>query len=98
MVVDDGFLFCADVERDPPPGWRVHPHVYRTFLAVPVRAADHAVGMLTVDSLTVGDLDSDRDTPVLRVLARILAISQLGSAADGATRISGNRLPDRGIV
>jgi hypothetical protein len=98
MVVEDGYLFCADVELDPPPGWHDHPHVYRTFLAVPVRAADHAVGMLTVDSLAPGDLDPDRDTPVLRVLARILAISRIGSAADGAERSSGIQVPNRGTL
>lgn len=75
MLADDGFAFCADTEADPPPGWdEGHPHEYRTFLAVPVRAAGQAVGMLTVDSLTAGDLQPDRDRPILLVLARILAV------------------------
>ena len=79
MVVDDHYLFVRDM-AEPPPGWDGHDHLYRTFLAVPVRAADHASGMLTVDSLAPGDLEPDRDKPVLTVLARILAISQIASA------------------
>lgn len=83
MLADDTMVFCGDTERDPPPGWsEAHPHRYRTFLAVPVRAAGRAWGMLTVDSLTAGDLDPDRDRPILVVLAHILAISRASADAD----------------
>lgn len=83
MLADDGFQFCADTEAAPPPGWTEgHPHAYRTFLAVPVRAAGRAWGMLTVDSLTAGDLDPDRDRPILVVLAHILAVSRASADHD----------------
>ncbi|WP_375497430.1 hypothetical protein [uncultured Jatrophihabitans sp.] len=81
MVMDDSYLFCRDIESDPPPGWDAHDHVYRTFLSVPVRGVDHATGMLTVDSLRPGDLDPERDKPIVLVLARILAISQISAGA-----------------
>ncbi len=81
MVMDDSYLFCRDIEVDPPPGWDAHEHAYRTFLSVPVRGVDHATGMLTVDSLQPGDLDPDRDRPIVLVLARILAISQISAGA-----------------
>ncbi len=73
MLRDNTHAFCADTESDPPPGWQEHPHVYRTFLAVPVLAQGRPLGMLTVDSLTAGDLRPERDRPILEVLARILA-------------------------
>ena len=79
MVQDDSYLFCRDIETDPPPGWDAHDHVYRTFLSVPVRGVEHATGMLTIDSLRPGDLDAERDRPILIVLARILAISQISA-------------------
>ena len=79
MVTDDSFLFCRDIRSEPPPGWDAHEHVYRTFLSVPVRGVDHATGMLSVDSLRPGDLEPERDKPVLLVLARILAISQISA-------------------
>ncbi|SHG67770.1 GAF domain-containing protein [Jatrophihabitans endophyticus] len=83
MIADDGVAFCADTEAAPPPGWAEgHPHTYRTFLAVPVRAAGRAWGMLTVDSLTAGDLDPGRDRPILVVLAHILAVSRASADAD----------------
>jgi hypothetical protein len=81
MVLDDSFLFCRDIEVDPPPGWDAHDHVYRTFLSVPVRGADTATGMLSVDSLHPGDLEPDRDKPILTVLARILAVSQISAGS-----------------
>lgn len=84
MLADDGSAFSADTEARPPPGWAEgHPHMYRTFLAVPVRAAGRAWGMLTVDSLTAGDLDLERDRPILVVLAHILAVTRASADADG---------------
>lgn len=84
-VVDDAILFCDDVDTNPPAGWDDHPHSYRTFLAVPVRGAELASGMLTVDALNPGDLELERDKHVLLVLARILAVSQIGSDPDVAS-------------
>jgi hypothetical protein len=83
-VVEDVPLFCRDVDAYPPPGWDEHPHNYRTFLAVPVRGAAIASGMLTVDALEPGDLELERDKHILLVLARILAVSQIGSDPDVA--------------
>jgi GAF domain-containing protein len=76
MISTDTFQFCRDTLAAPPPGWHEgHQHEYRTFLAVPIRAGGRALGMLTVDSLTAGDLEPDRDRPILDVLAHILAVS-----------------------
>jgi GAF domain-containing protein len=81
MLRDNTFVFSADTETEPPAGWQEHPHAYRTFLAVPVHANGRSLGMLTVDSLTAGDLDANRDKPILDVLARILAVCTVQETA-----------------
>lgn len=80
MVVEDGHTFCEDTELSPPPGWEDHPHQYRTFISVPVRGDQIIVGMLTVDAPSPGDLSIRRDLPILLVLARILAVSQISQS------------------
>lgn len=77
MVVNDERMFCRDVEAVPPEGWDGHTHAYRTFLSVPVRGSDQGLGMLTVDAKSPGDLVLARDEPILVVLAKILAASQI---------------------
>lgn len=73
LLANNTHRFCYDVQQNPPPGWDpVHPHDYRTFLAVPVVAASTAYGLLTVDSLEPGDL-TEGDVPLLRLLAGLLA-------------------------
>lgn len=75
MLERDETYFCVDVETEPPPGWDPgRPRGYRTFLAVPARAADgEAVGMITVDAPTPGDLRGS-DAALLRVFGTILAV------------------------
>jgi hypothetical protein len=77
MVLDDSHQFSNDTNVDPPASWIDHPHEYRTFLSVPVRGLRQTIGMLSVDGLNPGDLVKDRDEPILTVLARILAVSQI---------------------
>jgi transcriptional regulator with GAF, ATPase, and Fis domain len=80
MLIEDEYTFCEDTASSPPPGWNDHPHQYRTFLSVPVRGDQEIVGMLTVDAPSPGDLSIDRDLPILLVLARILAVSQIAQS------------------
>lgn len=68
--------FCEDVAEDPPPGWDGQTRAYRTYLSVPVRGSDRILGMLAVDAPQPRDLSEERDQPVLRVLARMLGLSQ----------------------
>ena len=76
MIHDDVTVFCRDTEVDAPPGWTSHPHRYRTFMAVPVRADREVFGMLTVDCPHPGDLVRERDEPLVELFARVLAASQ----------------------
>lgn len=80
MLTEDEHTFCEDTESSPPPGWNEHLHQYRTFLSVPVRGDQELIGMLTVDAPSPGDLSIDRDLPILLVLARILAVSQIAQS------------------
>ncbi|HEV2885474.1 MAG TPA: GAF domain-containing protein [Jatrophihabitans sp.] len=80
MLVKDEYTFCEDTMASPPTGWEDHTHQYRTFLSVPVRGDLEIVGMLTVDAPSPGDLNLDRDLPILLVLARILAVSQIAQS------------------
>jgi hypothetical protein len=80
MLIEDEYTFCDDTVAAPPAGWQEHPHQYRTFLAVPVRGDLEIVGMLTVDAPSPGDLSIDLDLPIMLVLARILAVSQIAQS------------------
>ncbi len=73
MIEQNTGLFCPDVARQPPPGWRPgESHNYVTFVSVPVVAGTTAYGMLTVDSLSVGDL-REHHVAMVRLLAGLLA-------------------------
>lgn len=73
MLEEDRFLFVRDVTLSPPPGWRAEERgSYKTFIAVPVSAADVPLGMLTLDALDAGDLDRN-DVQMLRLMAGMLA-------------------------
>jgi hypothetical protein len=75
MVLSDQDRLCVDVDLDPPPGWDAErERDYRTFVAVPVVAADTAYGMVTLDALHPGDLDHD-DVRLLRLMAGALAVA-----------------------
>jgi GAF domain-containing protein len=77
MVLNDEVIFCDDTDTNPPASWTDHPHNYRTFLSVPVRGQKQVFGMLSVDAPNPGDLSIESDAPILTVLARILAVSQI---------------------
>jgi GAF domain-containing protein len=73
MIRRNQHLFCADLDTDPPPGWRVMaPQTYRSFAAVPVAAGQNAFGMLMVDALEAGGIRR-ADVPLVRLLAGLLA-------------------------
>lgn len=67
-------LFCRDATAEAPPGWDPADHDYRTFIVVPVATVDRAFGIITIDSLRVGDLD-ETDVAAVRVFARLLAVA-----------------------
>ncbi|NOR03723.1 hypothetical protein HGK72_27110 [Mycolicibacterium fortuitum] len=49
---------------------------YQTFMTYPVSVGPSRVhGVLTVDSLNTGDLDEDRDTPIMAVLSALIAVT-----------------------
>jgi GAF domain-containing protein len=73
MIRHNQHLFCADLDADAPPGWRVTaPQTYRSFAAVPVAAGRNAFGMLMVDALDPGGIRRE-DVPLVRLLAGLLA-------------------------
>jgi hypothetical protein len=75
LLQHDTPYFCANVKTDPPPGWdAAKPRSYETFISVPASAEKVAVGMLTADAESEGDLQ-EQDIPLLRVIGRIIAIS-----------------------
>lgn len=73
MVLRGENRLCDDIDKEPPPGWDVSKQRdYKTFISVSVIAADTAYGMLTLDALKPGDLDSD-DLHLLSLMAGALA-------------------------
>ena len=75
MVLADEDRLCDDIVTDPPPGWdSTRVRDYRTFISVSVIAGDTAYGMLTLDALEAGDLDTD-DKGLLRLMAGVLAVA-----------------------
>ncbi len=75
MVLADEDRLCEDILADPPPGWdSAKDRDYRTFISVSVIAGDTAYGMLTLDALGPGDLDTD-DKGLLRLMAGVLAVA-----------------------
>jgi GAF domain-containing protein len=73
MIQHNQHLFCPDLDKRPPPGWRVlAPQTYRSFAAVPVAAGQNAFGMLMVDALEKDGI-RQADVPLVRLLAGLLA-------------------------
>jgi GAF domain-containing protein len=73
MIETNTNMFYPDVSAEPPPGWRPgEGHDYVTFVSVPVVAGNVAFGMLTVDSLHIGDL-GEHHVAMVRLLAGLLA-------------------------
>ena len=73
--------FVEDVAAQSPTGWDDTERSYRTFIAVPVTAAGHCYGMLTVDAARPGDLVLD-DVPLVRLMGQLLADAlAIGEAA-----------------
>ncbi len=73
MIESNSDMFYPDVAREPPPGWRPREgYDYVTFVSVPIVAGTTAYGMLTVDSLRVGDL-GEHHVAMVRLLAGLLA-------------------------
>ena len=73
MIRQNEHLFCPDLDRAAPPGWRVRaPQTYKSFAAVPVAAGQNAYGMLMVDALE-GNGIRRTDVPLVRLLAGLLA-------------------------
>jgi hypothetical protein len=73
MIRHNQHLFCADLDADPPPGWRISaPQTYKSFAAVPVAAGPNAFGMLMVDALAADGIRR-ADVPLVRLLAGLLA-------------------------
>lgn len=64
--------FCRDVAEDPPPGWTGTTSGYRTFVSVGVYAGTHCFGMLTLDALQPGDLDSEEASGLVDVFGHLL--------------------------
>ncbi len=75
MVLADEDRLCEDILADAPPGWdSAKDRDYRTFISVSVIAGDTGYGMLTLDALGPGDLDTD-DMGLLRLMAGVLAVA-----------------------
>jgi GAF domain-containing protein len=73
MIESNTDMFYPDVGAQPPPGWQGGDrHDYVTFVSVPVVAGTTAYGMLSVDSLSVGDL-REHHVAMVRLLAGLLA-------------------------
>jgi GAF domain-containing protein len=72
MIRHNEHLVCADVDTDPPPGWPVARHTYKSFIAVPVVAGHKPFGMLTVDTVDIAGV-SEAEVPLVRLLAGLLA-------------------------
>jgi GAF domain-containing protein len=80
QLSDNGYDFCEDVERDPPPGFTGAGHGYRTYLSVFARHGAQISGVVTVDSPQPGDLSPD-DRHFLNVVATLISIAHSEAAA-----------------
>ena len=73
MVLTGENRICEDIDAAPPPGWDASKQRdYKTFISVSVIAGDTAYGMLTLDALRVGDLNTD-DLNLLGLMGSALA-------------------------
>jgi GAF domain-containing protein len=82
MIRHNQHVVAADVDADPPPGWRGSAqHGYRSFVAVPVVAGHKAFGMLTVDAIEPGGVTA-AEVPFVRLLAGLLADALAYAATD----------------
>lgn len=66
--------FVPNTDEEQEDDWKGTGAGYRTFISVPIVVRDDLFGMLTVDAPSPGDLD-ETDLPILKVLARCLAIA-----------------------
>lgn len=83
MIRHNQHLVSADVDADPPPGWRGSAqHGYRSFVAVPVVAGHRAFGMLTVDAIDPDGV-THAEVPFVRLLAGLLADALAYADPDG---------------
>lgn len=74
-IVDDGWRIVDDTDRQRPAVWWDDEHDYRTWAAGPVPGATgQPVGLITVDAPDPGSLQ-DLDLPLVRLLARLLALA-----------------------
>jgi hypothetical protein len=69
-------VLVDNLDRNVPPGFtRTTAQKYKSYISAPVRAGDHAFGMLTVNTLESYGLD-ERDRSSMQLLARLLAIAE----------------------
>ncbi len=79
MLDGPGYTFCADVDTVPPPGWDASKaRKYKTFISVAAQYAGRPVGMVTVDSTALGDLD-EGDVRVAGLFATLIAMTDIYS-------------------
>jgi hypothetical protein len=65
---------CEDIAKEAPPGWGDKVRAYQAFVSAPVAVGTVAYGLLSIDTLEVGDLKK-RDEFPLMVLAGVLAVA-----------------------
>jgi hypothetical protein len=74
MIGENRPYTCEDIAKQPPPGWGYKTSDYKAFVSAPVAVGNVAYGLLSIDTLEVGDL-KQRDEEPLMVLAGVLAVA-----------------------
>lgn len=76
MIDERGWIYCDDVDENPPPGWQPSKErAYKCFASVTVAAGPKVFGMLTLDAINPGDLTRE-DQQTLQVLGHLLGIAE----------------------
>jgi hypothetical protein len=76
MIDQRGWIYCDDVDENPPPGWQPSAErAYKCFASVTVAAGPKVFGMLTLDAINPGDLTRE-DQQTLQVLGHLLGIAE----------------------